>query len=45
MYTYIDEGLAQIETRLARAQIEQAIGRSRTIRTDATVKVYSIIPC
>ena len=45
MYTYVDEGLTQIEIRLARAQIEQAIGRARTIRSDAKVKVYSNIPC
>lgn len=45
MKTFVDEGLAQIEIRLARMKLEQAVGRARAIRNDCQVTVYSKIPC
>lgn len=44
MYTYVDENLAQIEIRLARMQIDQLVGRARTLRNDCVVSVSSGIP-
>ena len=43
-YTYRDDTLAQIEVRWCSMQLEQAIGRARTTRTDAIVTCYSAIP-
>jgi hypothetical protein len=45
MFTFSSDDLAQIEVRLARMQIEQAIGRARSIRSDCRVILYSNIPC
>lgn len=45
MYTFQNDHLAQIEIRLARMHLDQAIGRSRAIRESCSVTVYSKIPC
>jgi len=44
MYTYVDENLAPIEIRFARMQIDQLVGRARTLRNDCVVSVSSGIP-
>lgn len=43
-YTYRNEDLAQLEQRLARQEIEQGAARSRSLRNDALVHVFSNIP-
>ena len=45
IYTFTDENLAQIEIRLGKAMIEQAVGRARAIRNNVSVTIYSKIPC
>ena len=44
MYTFLDDNLCQIEIRLARMQIDQLVGRARTLRNNCVVSVYSGIP-
>ena len=45
MYTLQNNHLAQIEIRLARMHLDQAIGRARAIRESCSVTVYSKTPC
>jgi hypothetical protein len=44
MYTFKDEVLAQIEIRIARMQLLQAIGRARTVLENCRVTVYTRVP-
>jgi len=45
IFTYIDENLAQIELRLAKAELTQAASRSRAISHNVNVYIFSSIPC
>ena len=44
MYTYTDENLAKIELKLTQMELEQAVGRGRTVRTDAQLELFSKVP-
>ena len=44
MFTYKDENLANIELKLTQMELEQAVGRGRTIRTDAQLELFSKVP-
>ena len=43
-FTYIDDDLARLDAVLTTSELRQAIGRSRTTRTDGKVELYSSIP-
>jgi len=44
MFTYKDENLANIELKLTQMELEQAVGRGRTVRTDAQLELFSKVP-
>lgn len=44
MYTYIDDNLANIELKLTQMELEQAVGRGRTSRTDAQLELFAKVP-
>jgi hypothetical protein len=44
MYTYKDENLAKIDVKLIQMELEQAVGRGRTSRTDAQLELFSKVP-
>ena len=44
IHTYGDEGLANIDVRLAIKDLEQAVGRARANRTNSNVEIFSAIP-
>jgi hypothetical protein len=43
-HTYVNEELAQLEIRLVLMELEQAVGRGRTARTNSRVTIMSSIP-
>lgn len=45
MMTYKDEDLRKIQLYMISSELEQCIGRSRLLREDATVYVFSNFPC
>lgn len=45
MMTYEDENLRQIQLYMISSELEQCIGRSRLLREDATVYLFSNFPC
>ncbi|MDB4752192.1 hypothetical protein OAF78_00310 [Winogradskyella sp.] len=44
VHSYGDEGLANIDIRLAIKDLEQSVGRARANRTESNVEVFSAIP-
>ena len=44
MFTYKDDNLAKIETILTQMELEQAVGRGRTSRTDAQLELFAKVP-
>jgi hypothetical protein len=44
MYTYVDNSLANIELKLTQMELEQAVGRGRTSRTDAQLELFAKVP-
>ena len=45
MMSYKNEILQQIQFYLISSELEQAVGRSRLLRTNSTVFVFSNFPC
>lgn len=44
MFTYKDENLANIELKITQMELEQAVGRGRTVRTDAQLELFAKVP-